>query len=71
MSILLLTVACSNHEAKKEEAQYLVTNPIQVDTGFTREYVCQIRAHRHIEIRALERGYLKQIYVDEGQHVHQ
>ncbi len=32
-------------------------------------YVCQIRAARDIEIRALERGYLQTIYVDEGQFV--
>jgi membrane fusion protein (multidrug efflux system) len=33
--------------------------------------VCQIRAIQHIELRALERGYLQKIYVDEGQSVKQ
>jgi membrane fusion protein (multidrug efflux system) len=31
--------------------------------------VCQIRSIQHIELRALERGYLQEIFVDEGQHV--
>ncbi|MBY0451039.1 MAG: efflux RND transporter periplasmic adaptor subunit [Cyanobacteria bacterium] len=36
-----------------------------------KEYVCQIRAIQHIELRALEKGYLQKIFVDEGQLVHQ
>ncbi len=35
------------------------------------EYVCQIRAIQHIELRSLEKGYLQKIYVDEGKHVRQ
>lgn len=31
------------------------------------EYVCQIRSIQHIELRALEKGYLQKTYVDEGQ----
>jgi membrane fusion protein (multidrug efflux system) len=45
----------------------LVTSPAQLDTSVTEDYVCQIRAIRHIELRAQERGYLQKIYVDEGQ----
>ena len=33
------------------------------------EYVAQIRAIQHIELRALEKGYLQGIFVDEGQRV--
>ena len=44
-----------------------MTNPIKKDTLVTREYVCQIRSVSHIELRALERGYLESIFVDEGQ----
>ena len=40
------------------------------DTSVTKEYVCQIHAIRHIEVRALERGYLQDIFVDEGRFVH-
>jgi len=48
----------------------LVTTPLSMDTLTTKEYVCQIRSIQHIEIRALEKGYLQKIYVDEGQFVH-
>ena len=40
---------------------------MRTDTEATREYVCQIRAIQHIELRALEGGYLDGIFVDEGQ----
>jgi membrane fusion protein (multidrug efflux system) len=49
----------------------LVTSPLKKDTTTTRQYVCQIRAIQHIELRALERGYLQKIYVDEGKVVRQ
>jgi membrane fusion protein, multidrug efflux system len=62
------TSSCrSKHEEKEEELKFLVTSPLKRDTVVTREYVCQIRAIQHIELRALERGYLQHIYVDEGQ----
>ena len=43
--------------------------PLLTDTSITEEYVCQIHAYQHIELRALEKGYLQDIYVDEGQKV--
>jgi membrane fusion protein (multidrug efflux system) len=46
--------------------ELLVTSPLRTDTELTRDYVCQIRAIRHIEVRALERGYLEEVFVDEG-----
>jgi len=51
------------------EETFTVTNPVQMDTTFTKEFVSQIRSLKNIEIRAQEKGYLQQIYVDEGQHV--
>ena len=35
----------------------------------TQQYVCQIHSRRHIEVRALEGGYLEEIPVKEGQAV--
>lgn len=64
----LLIISCKHDEKKKDEgAQFIVTNPVQTDTLIYREYVCQIRSIQHIELRALEKGYLQKIYVDEGQ----
>lgn len=56
-------------EEKEEENKFLVTTPLKKDTLITRQYVSQIHAISHIELRALEKGYLQDIYVDEGQHV--
>lgn len=52
-----------------EEGTYLATSPVKRDTQIAHEYVCQIRSIQHIELRALEKGYLQNIYVDEGQRV--
>lgn len=66
---LVGVVGChSDHEAQAEEpVKYIVTTPLRKDTSLIREYVCQIHAIQHIELRALERGYLESILVDEGQ----
>lgn len=66
----LLCIGCtSNQKEKNESVKFLVTTPLRKDTSITRDYVCQIHSIQHIELRALERGYLQTIYVDEGQFV--
>ncbi|QDV68705.1 Efflux pump periplasmic linker BepD precursor [Rosistilla carotiformis] len=49
----------------------VVTRPIAKDVVSTQQYVCQIHSWRHIEVKALERGYLEKISVNEGQSVKQ
>lgn len=67
-----LLSACHHEEAPKEVRPKLeVTAPLRKDTTITKEYVCQIHAIQHIELRALERGYLQSVFVDEGQIVKQ
>lgn len=51
------------------KAELLVSRPLQRDTEIVQDYVAQIHAVQHIELRAMERGYLQDIFVDEGQHV--
>ncbi len=61
---------CTDHKPEEhEKVTYLVTSPYRHDTSLTREYVSQIHAIQHIEMRALEKGYLQKAYVDEGKHV--
>ncbi|WP_066223242.1 efflux RND transporter periplasmic adaptor subunit [Formosa haliotis] len=68
--LLCYATSCdAKKEKKHEDTKYLVTNPIKKDTSITKDYVAQIHSIRHIELRALERGYLQKIFVDEGQHV--
>ena len=60
----------SEHKGEGEHGhKIIVTNPIAKDVVSTESYVCQIRSRRHIEVRALEGGYLKKICVKEGQAV--
>ena len=66
----LCQISCNSHKEEiEEETKFFVTSPLKTDTTITREYVSQIRAIQHIEVRALEKGYLQNIYVDEGQFV--
>jgi membrane fusion protein (multidrug efflux system) len=55
-----------------EEAShtYEVSKPLVKDVTVNDQYVCQIRAIQHIEIRSLEKGYLQNVLVDEGETVH-
>ena len=66
-AVLSHTSCESKKEEKEEEIKFLVTSPLRKDTLVTRQYVCQIHSIQHIELRALEKGYLQNIYVDEGQ----
>ncbi|RXK52400.1 efflux RND transporter periplasmic adaptor subunit [Aquirufa rosea] len=67
--VLFLSNCESKKEKKEEKTKFIVTSTYQTDTTITRQYVSQIRAIQHIEVRALEKGYLQNIYVDEGQFV--
>jgi membrane fusion protein (multidrug efflux system) len=66
----VLMYGCNSEKHEKEaEVKFLVTSPKQMDTTLFKDYVCQIHAINHIEMRSQERGYLQNIYVDEGQFV--
>lgn len=49
--------------------QILATSPVRKNVIGTQQYVCQIRSCQHIEVRALEGGYLEEINIKEGQTV--
>jgi membrane fusion protein (multidrug efflux system) len=73
-SITVKLPACHHqeqHHATEEHPRFECTTVVQRDTEIERAYVCQIRAIQHIEVRALERGYLRDIFIDEGQSVRQ
>ena len=53
----------------EDEAEYPVTHPWRQTLNIDKAYVAQINAIQHIELRSYERGYLQNIYVDEGQRV--
>lgn len=64
-----LTRCGSKKEEKGEKIKFAVTSPLKKDTSIIKDYVCQIHAIQHIEVRALESGYLQAIHVDEGKSV--
>lgn len=64
---LLGICGCQEKEHHETGAQFSVTKPWHQDVEVTQNYVAQIHAIQHIEIRAFEKGYLQQTFVDEGQ----
>lgn len=70
----LATEACSASRASEEPHEegrhpIVVTNPAVMDVPITESYVCQIHSRRHIELRAIDEGYLQDIPIREGQAV--
>lgn len=67
----------AHHEASPEAHEHsehhdhkiVVTAPLKKNIVSTQQYVCQIHSCKHIEIRALEGGYLQEVGVKEGQAV--
>jgi len=66
---VLFCAGCQNEKPKEAETKFIVTSPLQKDTLIFHDYVCQIHSISHIELRSQERGFLQNIYVDEGQFV--
>jgi len=70
VATVFLYTSCKNEKHEGEvETKFLVSSPLQKDTLFFQEYVSQIHSISHIEIRSQERGFLQNIYVDEGQFI--
>ncbi len=70
LALVWLPACNMHHEQQEPEAhKIVVTTPEAKPITITERYVCQIHSQRHIEIRALERGYLEAIPVKEGQAV--
>ena len=65
LACISIISACQNEKHHvEEESTFLVTKPIEKDTIIYNEYVGQLEAIQHIEVRALEKGYLQKIYVE-------
>jgi membrane fusion protein (multidrug efflux system) len=56
-------------EHHEENRNIVLTSPKSMDVTITQRRVCQIRSQRHIEVCALDGGYLEGISVREGQKV--
>ncbi len=60
-----------DEEPGAESQTIVVSTALVKDVTITQQYVCQIHSRQHIDVRALEDGYLEQIKVKEGQAVKQ
>jgi membrane fusion protein, multidrug efflux system len=69
MLALISLPACNMHKEKAHKIA--VTRPESKAITLTEQYACKIQSQRHIEIRALEKGYLAEIAIREGQQVKQ
>jgi membrane fusion protein (multidrug efflux system) len=71
---LIIAVPAIIHLTHKEheeaEREFPAAMPWRENLEIKKEYVAQIRAIQHIELRSLEKGYLQNIFVDEGQFIH-
>ena len=56
-------------ERDQKHRKFGVTTAKRMDVDITQQYVGQIHAQQHIDINALEKGYLTEIAVNEGQAV--
>jgi membrane fusion protein (multidrug efflux system) len=63
------THAENHQQPHQENHKIVVTSPLAKDVIVTQPFVCQIHSRRHIEVKALEEGYLEAISVKEGQAV--
>ncbi len=59
-----------SHDGGHHTGVLEISSPIKKDTSYYNEYVSQIRAYQRIELKALEKGYLQKVLVDEGQVIH-
>lgn len=69
-SLSLSACNMSHGEERHEEPHKIVaTSPQSQNVTITQQYVCQIHSQRHINVRALEMGYLEAVQIKEGQRV--
>lgn len=72
--MLLLASSCSSDKGEQQVqdmGKFPVTSPIAIDTTLPIDYVAEINAVQNVEIRARVKGYLDNIYIDEGKYVKQ
>jgi membrane fusion protein (multidrug efflux system) len=56
---------------EREHGKAVVTSLAAKDVVVAEQFTCQIRAQRHIDVRSLQKGYLEEVHVKEGQAVKQ
>lgn len=68
LSFIFMT-ACSETPTAKENKKYQVIHPLIKDTSYEREYAATINSIQNVDIRNRIKGFIEEIYVDEGRKV--
>ena len=68
LSFIVMT-ACSETPTSKENKKYQVIHPLIKDTSYEREYAATINSIMNVDIRNRIKGFIEDIYVDEGRKV--
>ncbi|MFN4147111.1 MAG: efflux RND transporter periplasmic adaptor subunit [Runella sp.] len=69
LSLWLISCKKSDNQTAQTLESYQVTSPIRIDTSYNVDYVADINSIRNVEIRTRVKGYIEQIFVDEGKPV--
>lgn len=69
--VVLQTPGCStkNNEARSVVEAFTVASPTPASETYEQEYVGEIQAVQHVELRARMKGFIESVAVDEGQRV--
>jgi RND family efflux transporter MFP subunit len=67
----LITSSCNNKNETEQPDEFQVIRPMVKDNNYDSEYVAEIQSVNHVEIRSRVKGFVEQIFVDEGQQVKQ
>jgi len=69
LALCLIAASCSSKKETEKADSHEVINPIVKDTPYSSEYVAEIQSVKYVEVRSKVKGYIENIYVDEGQSV--
>lgn len=71
LPVLFLFGGCFAKDKKEAEtiSEYPVVQLTAIDTTLEKQYVAQIQSVKNVEIRSQANGFIKKIFVDEGQFV--
>lgn len=65
----VLLISCEKRKAQNAGEPYEVVSPEVIDTSIYLDFVVDIEAVKHIEVRTKASGFLEKIYIDEGDFV--
>jgi membrane fusion protein (multidrug efflux system) len=69
VSLLLTSCFSKDKKAAETVSEFPIVQLTVIDTTLEKEYVAQIQSVKNVEIRSQANGFIKKIFVDEGQFV--